>query len=58
MSEMAAVLVAVMAFAVAAAARLGEGTETDTPEAQPRQSMVLRDRHPAGRSVVTQGDEP
>ena len=55
---MTALVVAVMAFAVAAAARLGEGTETDTPEAKPRRSMARRDRHPGRRSIGTQSEEP
>ena len=44
MSDMTAVLVAVMAFAVAAAARLTEGFETHSPEPEPRHSMSLGDR--------------
>ena len=58
MSDMTAVLVAVMAFAMAAATRLGDGTETNPPEAEPRRSMALSDRHQGRRSVITQGDEP
>jgi hypothetical protein len=58
MSDMTAVLVAVVAFAMAAAARLGDGTETNSPEAEPRRSMAGSDRQPGHRSVVTQGDEP
>ena len=55
---MTAALVAVMAFAIAAGARLGDGTETNSPEAEPRRSMAGSDRQPGHRSVVTEGDEP
>jgi hypothetical protein len=58
MSDMTAVLVAVVAFTMAAAARLGDGTETNPPEAEPRRSMAGSDRQPGHRSVVTEGDEP
>ena len=58
MSDMTAVLVAVVAFAMAAAARLGDGTETNSPEAEPRRSIAGSDRQPGRRSVVTEGDEP
>jgi hypothetical protein len=58
MSDMTAVLVAVVAFGMAAAARLGDGTETNSPEAEPRRSMAGSDRQPGHRSVVTEGDEP
>jgi hypothetical protein len=58
MSDMTAVLVAVVAFAMAAAARLGDGTETNSPEAEPRRSMAGSDRQPGHRPVVTEGDEP
>jgi hypothetical protein len=56
MSDMTAVLVAVMAFAVAAAARLTEGTETRSPESEPRHSMSLGDRDPRWRSVIRRDD--
>jgi len=58
MSDMTAVLVAVVAFGMAAAARLGDGTETNPPKAEPRRSMAGSDRQPGHRSVVTEGDEP
>jgi len=58
MSDMTAVLVAVVAFTMAAAARLGHGTETNSPEAEPRRSMAGGERQPGHRSVVTEGDEP
>jgi hypothetical protein len=58
MSDMTAVLVAVVAFAMAAAARLGDGTETNSPGAEPRRSIARSDRRPGRRSVVMQGDEP
>jgi hypothetical protein len=58
MSDMTAVLVAVVAFTMAAAARLSHGTETNSPEAEPRRSMAGSDRQPGHRSVVTEGDEP
>jgi hypothetical protein len=58
MSDMTAVLVAVMSLAMAAAARLGTGTETNSPEAEPRRSMARSDQGPGRRSVITQGDEP
>jgi len=58
MSDMTAVLVAVMSLAMGAAARLGGGTETDSPEAEPRRSIARSDPHPGRRSVVTEGDEP
>ncbi len=58
MSDMTAVLVAVVAFAMAAAARLGDGTETHSPAAEPRRSMAGSERQPGHRSVVTEGDEP
>ena len=51
MSDMTAVLRAVMAFAMAAAARLADGTDTNSPEAKPRRSTVRSDRHPARCSV-------
>jgi hypothetical protein len=47
MSDMTALLVAVMAFAVAAAARLAEGTETHSP-----------DQDSGRRSVARRGDHP
>jgi hypothetical protein len=56
MSDMTAVLVAVMAFAMAAAARLTEGTETHSPESEPRHSMSLRDRDSRWRSVPRRDD--
>jgi len=58
MSDMTAVLVAVMAFAVAAAARLSDGTETDSPESEPRRSMSLSDRDSGYGSVAKRGDHP
>jgi len=56
MSDMTAVLVAVVAFAVAAAARLTEGTETHSPESGPRHSMSLVDQDSERRSVSRRGD--
>ena len=56
MSDMTAVLVAVMAFAVAAAARLAEGTETRSPESEPRHSVSLSDRDSGGRSIPRRGE--
>jgi len=41
MSDMTAVLVAVMAFAVAAAARFADRTETHSAESEPRHSTSL-----------------
>jgi hypothetical protein len=58
MSDMTALLVAVMAFAVAAAARLAEGTETHSPESEPRRSMSLVDQDSGRRSVARRGDHP
>jgi len=58
MSDMTAVLVAVMAFAVAAAARLSDGKETDSPESEPRRSMSLSDRDSGYGSVAKRGDHP
>ncbi len=58
MSNMTAMLVAVMAFAVAAAARLTDGTETHSPESEPRHSMSLSDRDPRWRSVARRDDHP
>ncbi len=52
MSDMTAVLVAVMAFAVAAAARLADGTETHSPESEPRHSTSLVDQDSGRRSVA------
>jgi len=56
MSDLTAVIVAVMAFAVAAAARLADGTETHSPESEPRRSMSPSDRDSGYRSVVRQED--
>jgi len=56
MSDMTAVLVAVMAFGVAAAARLSDGVETHSSESEPRHSMSLGDRDSRWRSVTTQDD--
>jgi len=53
---MTAVLVAVMAFAVAAAARLTEGMETHSPEPEPRHSMPLSDRDSRWGSVDGRDD--
>jgi len=58
MSDMTAVLVAVVAFGMAAAARLGDAMGTNSPEAEPRRSIARSDRHPGRPSVVTEGDEP
>jgi hypothetical protein len=58
MSDMTAVIVAVMAFAVAAAARLADGTETHSPESEPRHSMLPSDRDSGRRSVARRGDHP
>jgi hypothetical protein len=56
MSDMTALLVAVMAFAVAAAARLAEGTEAHSPEPEPRLSESLSDRDSRCRSIARRGD--
>jgi hypothetical protein len=56
MSDMTAVLVAVTAFAVAAAARLTEGMETHSPEPEPRHSMSLSDRDSRWGSVDGRDD--
>jgi hypothetical protein len=56
MSDMTALLVAVMAFAVAAAARLADGTETHSPESEPRHSMSLSDRDSGWRSIARRAD--
>jgi hypothetical protein len=58
MSDMTAVLVAVVAFAVAAAARLTEGTEPHSPASEPRHSMSLVDQDSERRSVARRGDHP
>jgi len=58
MSDMTALLVAVMAFAMAAAARLTDGTETHAAESEPRHSMSLSDRDSGGRSVAGRRDHP
>jgi hypothetical protein len=58
MSDMTAVLVAAMAFAVAAAARLADRTETHSPESEPRHSTSLGDRNSGCRSVAGRGDHP
>jgi len=58
MSDMTAVLVAVMAFAMAAAARLADRTETHSPESEPRHSMSLVDQDSGRRSVARRGDHP
>jgi hypothetical protein len=58
MSDMTAMLVAVVAFAVAAAARLADGTETHSPESGPRHSTSLVDQDSGRRSVGRQGDHP
>ena len=58
MSDMTAVLVAVVAFAMGAAARLGDGTVTNSPEAEQRRSMAGSHRQPGHRSGLTEGDEP
>jgi len=58
MSDMTAVLVAVMAFAVAAAARLADRTETHSAESEPRHSMSLVDQDSGRRSVARRGDHP
>jgi hypothetical protein len=56
MSDMTAALVAVMAFAMAAAARLTEGTEAHSPESEPRHSMSLGDRDSRWSSVARRDD--
>jgi hypothetical protein len=56
MSDMTALLVAVMAFAVAAAARLAVGTETHSPESEPRHSVSLSDRDSGCRSIARRGE--
>jgi hypothetical protein len=58
MSNMTALLVAVMAFAVAAAARLADGTETRSPKSGQRHSMSLVDQDSGRRSVARRGDHP
>ncbi len=58
MSDMTAVLVAVMAFAVAAAARFADRTETHSAESEPRHSTSLSDRDSGRRSVAGRGDHP
>jgi hypothetical protein len=58
MSDMTAVLVAVMAFAVAVAARLADGTETHPPESGPRHSTSPVDQDSGRRSVARRGDHP
>jgi hypothetical protein len=58
MSDMTAIVVAIMAFAVAAAARLADGTETHSPESEPRHSMSLVDQDSGRRSVARRGDHP
>jgi hypothetical protein len=58
MSDMTALLIAVMAFAVAAAARLAERTETRSPESESRHSASLGDRDSGCRSVARRGDHP
>ena len=49
---MTAVLVAVMTFAVAAAARLTEGIDTHSPDPEPRHSMSLSERDSTSGSVA------
>jgi hypothetical protein len=56
MSDMTAVIVAVMAFAVAAAARLADGTHS--PESGPRHSTSPVDQDSGRRSVARRGDHP
>jgi len=56
MSDMTAVVIAVMAFAVATAARLTDGTEAHAPESEPRHSMSLGDRDSGRRSVAGRAD--
>jgi hypothetical protein len=58
MSDLTAVLVAVVSLAMAAGARLGGGAETNSPEAEPPRSMTRRDTYPGRRSVITEGNEP
>ena len=58
MSDLTAVIVAVMAFAVAAAARVADGTETHSPESEPRHSKSLVDQDSGRRSVARGGDHP
>jgi hypothetical protein len=58
MSGTTAALVAVVAFALAAAARLTEGTETHSPESGPRHSTSLGDQDSERRSVSRRGDHP
>ena len=56
MSDMTALLVAVMAFAVAAAARLADRTETHSAESDPRHSTSLSDRDSGWRSIARRAD--
>ena len=58
MSDMAAALVAVVAFAVAVAARLAGGTETHSPESGPRHPTSLVDQDSGRPSVARRGDHP
>jgi hypothetical protein len=58
MSDMTAALVAVVAFALAVAARLADGTETHSPESGPRHSTSLVDEDSGRRSVARRGDHP
>ena len=44
MSGMTALLAAVVAFVMAAAARLADGRETNSPDAEPRRPMAPSDR--------------
>jgi hypothetical protein len=56
MSDMTALLVAVMAFAVAAAARLADRTETHSPESKPRHPTSLSHRDSGCHSVAGRGE--
>ncbi len=56
MSDMTAVLVAVMAFSVAAGARLADRRETHSQKSEPRHSASLSDRDSGRRSVAGRDD--
>jgi len=58
MSDMTAMLVAVVGFAVAAAARLADGAEIHSPESGRRHSMSLVDQDSERRSIARRGDHP
>ena len=58
MSDMNAALGAVVAFAVAVAARLAGGTETHSAESGPRHSTSFVDQDSGRPSVAKRGDHP